>query len=68
MRLMNDFGIKDNGNGTYTIRVTVAYGDDDVVQTQTVGGVTVTNCVPTAGKQYCAVSSLVQIVSKRGSN
>lgn len=64
MRIMPDFGITDNGNGTYTIRVTVAYGDDDLIQT--VGGKT--RCIADIGKQYCAVSSLVQTVSKRGSN
>lgn len=62
MRL-TDFNIYDNGNGTYTVKVTVAYGDNDLVST--IGGRTF--CKPGSGSQYCAVSALVQTVSKRES-
>lgn len=62
MRL-TDFGITPNANGTYTVRVTVAYGDDDVVVN--VGGRTA--CTNGAGREYCAVSSLIQTVGKRES-
>lgn len=64
MRLTPPFGVTDNSNGTYTIRVTVAYGDDDVLRT--LSGRTL--CTSEEGKQYCAVSSLVQTVAKRESN
>lgn len=62
MRL-TDFGITTNANGTYTVRVTVAYGDDDLVVNA--GGRTA--CIDGAGREYCAVSSLIQTVGKRES-
>lgn len=62
MRL-TDFNIYDNGNGTYTVKVTVAYGDDDLVYK--ISGRTL--CRAGSGSQFCAVSSLVQTVSKRES-
>lgn len=69
MRL-TELNITDNSNGTYTVKVTIAYGGnpadgaDDLVQTS--GGRTY--CLSGAGRQFCAVSSLVQTVAKRDTN
>lgn len=66
---ITDLIITDNTNGSYTVTVTVAYGGDqtdppnDLVQR--IGGNT--RCVG-SGSQFCAVSSLTQVVSKRGIN
>lgn len=46
----------------YTFRVTIAYGDDDLL-TQTKGDDV--HCISGAGNEYCAVSSLVTTIEKR---
>ena len=51
-------------NGTYSIKVTVAYGDP----TQLVTSRGVTSCLGGQGTQYCAVSSLTQNVARRSIN
>jgi len=63
MRL-TDFDVKTNNN-SYTVMVTVAYGDDDLLQ-HIAGGTT--RCLGSQGGEYCAVSSLTQTVTRRLTN
>lgn len=58
---LTDFKVTANANNTYGIKVTVAYGDDDLVQHQDGA----TRCVGTSGTEYCAVSSLSITVARR---
>ena len=70
MRL-TEFHTTGNVDGTYTVSVTVAYGGDgtglptDLVQVSADGK---TRCLSGQGSQYCAVSSLSQVVANRGVN
>lgn len=62
MRL-TDLTVRNNSNGTYTIKVTVAYGEDDLVHYD--GATDTTTCVGDRGTEYCAVSSLTVTVAQR---
>lgn len=63
---LTDFSITQPAtpNGTYIIKVTVAYGDP-TLHTTANGK---TNCTGDKGTQYCAVSSLTQVVARRVPN
>lgn len=60
---ITDFKINDNGNNTYSILVTVAYGDDDLVNYDATNDTT--GCSGDVGTEYCAVSSLNVTVLRR---
>ncbi|HSX36787.1 MAG TPA: type II secretion system protein [Patescibacteria group bacterium] len=60
---LTDFSITPNQNNTYAIRVTVAYGDDDLVQFDSTHDIT--TCSSGVGTEFCAVSSLNITVARR---
>lgn len=63
MRLSN-LDIQQSGN-LYIITITVAYGDDDLLNTAPPNSVTSPKCNPGAGSQFCSVVTVKQTVSKR---
>lgn len=60
---LTDFLITSNQNNTYAIKVTVAYGDDDLVNYDSVHDTT--TCSNGIGTEFCAVSSLNITVARR---
>ncbi|MEO8105622.1 MAG: prepilin-type N-terminal cleavage/methylation domain-containing protein [Candidatus Saccharibacteria bacterium] len=58
-----------SANGFYTITVSVAYGDDDLIQytprTVTPVAAAVTACKNGAGSEFCALATLTQTVAPR---
>lgn len=59
-------GARRPSPNTYEISVTIAYGDNTVVQVDPVTGVT--SCVSGRGSEFCAVAALTKIVTRRVSN
>ena len=59
-------GIKfyQSQNNVYTFKITIAYGDDDLLTANSDAGGAV-QCKTGAGSTYCAVSSLVTTIEKR---
>lgn len=62
MRLSNLSITSPLGNGIYTIKVRVVYGDSDLLSNPTA---TNANCLVQTGSQFCAVSELTTTVQSR---
>lgn len=67
---LTDFSITPAGANLYHLKVTVAYGDDDLVHYTSASppASDATNCSGDVGTQYCAVSSLSITVTRRIAN
>ena len=61
---LTDLEVNPKSNHTYEIKVSVAYGDKDLLKNGATTGYDV-QCESTTGSQYCATAKLTTIVQKR---